>query len=190
LIDLVAELYRVGYIDRSGRLLPGTTNRIREVEGFLEFVVVPGTRSETGQDICLNQTDLTNILSAKAAIYSGARALASSVGLDFKEIDSVLIAGGFGNYIDREKAVTLGLIPDLPLDRIRFVGNTSILGSEMALLSVDAWNELTRIAQSVTYYDLISHPQYFDEFLAAKFIPHTELDRFESVAARLAKERG
>jgi uncharacterized 2Fe-2S/4Fe-4S cluster protein (DUF4445 family) len=189
LIDLVAELYRVGYIDRSGRLLFGTSDRIRETDGFLEFVVVPGTRSDTGQDICLSQTDLTNILSAKAAIYSGAQALAASVGLDFKKIESILIAGGFGNYLDREKAVTLGLIPDLPLDKIRFVGNTSILGSEMALLSTDAWNELIRIAQSVTYYDLISHPHYFDEFLAARFIPHTELDRFESVAARLAKER-
>ncbi len=189
LIDLVAELYRVGFIDRSGRLLPGSSDRIRENDGLLEFVVVPGTRSDSGQDICLSQTDLTNVLSAKAAIYSGARALAVSVGLDFKEIDSILIAGGFGNYIDREKAITLGLIPDLPLDRIRFVGNTSILGSEMALLSIDAWNELIHIAQSVTYYDLISHPQYFDEFLAARFIPHTELDRFQSVAARLAKER-
>jgi len=189
LIDLVAELYRVGLIDRSGRLLPGTSDRIREEDGLLEFVVVPGTRSDTGNDICLSQTDLTNVLSAKAAIYSGAQALAASVGLDFKEIDSILIAGGFGSYIDREKAITLGLIPDLPLERIRFVGNTSILGSEMALLSVDAWNELLHIAQSVTYYDLISRPQYFDEFLAARFIPHTELDRFESVAARLAKER-
>jgi len=189
LIDLVAELYRVGFIDRSGRLLPGSSDRIRESDGLLEFVVVPGTRSDSGQDICLSQTDLTNILSAKAAIYSGAQALAASVGLDFREIDTILIAGGFGNYLDREKAVTLGLIPDLPLERIRFVGNTSILGSEMALLSIDAWNELIHIAQSVTYYDLISHPQYFDEFLAARFIPHTELDRFQSVAARLAKER-
>ncbi|RPJ60828.1 MAG: DUF4445 domain-containing protein [Acidobacteria bacterium] len=189
LIDLVAELYRVGSIDRSGRLLSGSSDRIREEDGLLEYVVVPGTRTETGKDICLTQTDLTNVLSAKAAIYSGAQALAASVGLDFKDIETILIAGGFGNYIDREKAVTLGLIPDLPLERIRFVGNTSILGAEMALLSVDAWQELTHIAQSVTYYDLISHPQYFDEFLAARFIPHTELDRFESVAARLAKER-
>jgi len=187
LIDLVAELYTAGFIDRSGRLLPGTSERIRESDGLLEFVVVPGTRSEHGKDICVSQTDLTNVLSAKAAIYSGAQALASSVGLDFKSIDSVLIAGGFGSYIDREKAITLGLIPDLPLDRIRFVGNTSILGSQMALLSVEAWQELNKIAQSVTYYDLISHTQYYDEFLAAKFIPHTELSRFESVAARLTE---
>jgi uncharacterized 2Fe-2S/4Fe-4S cluster protein (DUF4445 family) len=188
LIDLVAELFSAGFIDRSGRLLPERSERIRESEGTLEFVVAPGARSETGKDICITQADLVNLLSAKAAIYSGAQALAASVGLSFRDIDSVLIAGAFGSYIDREKAVTLGLIPDLPLNRIRFVGNTSILGAETALLSEDAWEELTQIAQSVTYYDLISHPHYYDEFLAAKFIPHTDLGRFQSVAARLGSK--
>jgi uncharacterized 2Fe-2S/4Fe-4S cluster protein (DUF4445 family) len=189
LIDLVAELYTAGFVDRSGRLLPDRCTRIRERDGILEFLLVPAARTETNKDIVISQSDLTNLLSAKAAIYAGARALASSVGLNFEDIETVLIAGAFGSYIDRRKAITIGLIPDLPLDRIRFVGNTSILGAEMALLSVDAWRELNEIAHSVTYYDLISHPDYYDEFLAAKFIPHTELERFQSVPAGMAEER-
>jgi uncharacterized 2Fe-2S/4Fe-4S cluster protein (DUF4445 family) len=107
--------------------------------------------------------------------------LARVVGLDFDAVERVLIAGGFGNYLDREKAIAIGLIPDLPPERIRFVGNTSILGSDLGLLSEEAWEELHQISESVTYYDLINFPDYYDEFLAARFLPHTDLTRFPSV---------
>jgi uncharacterized 2Fe-2S/4Fe-4S cluster protein (DUF4445 family) len=190
LIDLVAGLYEAGFIDRSGNLLPDATDRIRERDGLLEFTLVPEARAATGEDLVVTQADLNNLLSAKAAIYAGAQVLAKTTGLNFEEIEMVYIAGGFGNYLDREKAITIGLIPDLPLEKIRFVGNTSILGAQLALLSEDAWEELEQISQSVTYYDLISYPRYYDEFLAAKFIPHTDLSRFPSVVEKLReKER-
>ena len=181
LIDLVAEMHKVGYIDRSGRLLPGTTRRTRERDGILEFVLVPASRSDTGKDIVISQVDLTNLLSAKAAIYAGTQVLVRAIGFDFREVERVYIAGGFGNYLDREKAIAIGLIPDLPLEKIRFAGNTSILGTDLGLLSEDAWQELNSIAESVTYYDLINYPNYYDEFLAARFIPHTDTTRFQSV---------
>jgi uncharacterized 2Fe-2S/4Fe-4S cluster protein (DUF4445 family) len=181
LIDLVAELYKVGFIDRSGHLVAGANERIRERDGMLEFVLVPASRLETGKDIVVTQADLANLLSAKAAIYAGAEVLARAIGLDFREIERVYIAGGFGNYLDREKAIAIGLIPDLPVDKIRFVGNTSILGADLGLLSETTWQELHTIAESVTYYDLINYPNYYDEFLAARFIPHTDLSRFKSV---------
>ncbi|MEE8385700.1 MAG: ASKHA domain-containing protein [Dehalococcoidia bacterium] len=181
LIDLVADMHKVGFIDRSGRLMPGTTQRMRERDGALEFVLVLASRSETGQDIVITQRDLTNLLSAKAAIYAGTQVLARAIGLDFNTVDRVLIAGGFGNYLDRGKAIAIGLIPDLPQEKIRFAGNTSILGSDLGLLSKEAWEELHQIAKSVTYYDLINFPDYYDEFLAARFLPHTDLTRFPSV---------
>jgi len=181
LIDLVAELYKAGYIDRSGHLVAGASERIRERDGMLEFVLVPASRLETGKDIVVTQADLANLLSAKAAIYAGAEVLARAIGLDFREVERVYIAGGFGNYLDREKAIAIGLIPDLPVERIRFVGNTSILGADLGLLSEGTWQELHTIAESVTYYDLINYPNYYDEFLAARFIPHTDLSRFKSV---------
>ena len=185
LIDLVAQLFHAGFIDRSGHLLPEASDRIRERNGLWEFVLVPGARSESGKDLVVTQADVNNLLSAKAAIYAGTQVLAKTTGLDFDQVEMVYIAGGFGNYLDREQAVTLGLIPDLPLERIRFVGNTSILGAKLAMLSEEAWTELVTIARSITYYDLISYPHYYDDFLAAKFIPHTELDRFPSVVERL-----
>ncbi len=181
LIDVVAELYTAGFIDRSGSLVPGSTRRIRENDGFLEFLLVPGSRSETGNDIVITQSDLSNLLSAKAAIYSGMQVLARAIGLDFRHVELVYIAGGFGNYVDRAKAITLGLIPDMPTEKIKFVGNTSIHGADLGLLSVESWHELNTIAESVTYYDLINYPDYYDEFLAARFIPHTDLSRFPSV---------
>ena len=181
LIDVVAELFKVGFIDRSGHLLPGSSERIREIDGMLQFVLVPASRSETGADIVLTQADLSNLLSAKAAIYAGTEVLARAIGLDFREVERVYIAGGFGNYLDREKALAIGLIPPFPLEKIRFAGNTSILGADLGLLSEDAWQELHAIAEAVTYYDLINYPNYYDEFLAAKFIPHTDLSRFKSV---------
>ena len=198
LIDLVAGLYETdfiatirnnlhetGFIDRSGNLLPGATDRIRERDGLLEFVLIPQARSDSGKDLIITQADLNNLLSAKAAIYAGAQVLAKSTGLDFDEIETIYIAGGFGNYLDRGKAISIGLIPDLPLEKVRFVGNTAILGARLALLSEEIWNEIEHIAQSITYYDLISYPYYYDEFLAAKFIPHTDLGRFLSVAEKL-----
>ncbi|MGA9057342.1 MAG: ASKHA domain-containing protein [Terriglobia bacterium] len=181
LIDLIADLYKVGFIDRSGHLAPRKTERVRERDGMLEFVLVPASRSGTGQDIVITQADLSNLLSAKAAIYAGTEVLARAIGLDFREVERVYIAGGFGNYLDREKALAIGMIPDLPLEKIRFAGNTSILGADLGLLSEDAWQELHAIAEAVTYYDLINYPNYYDEFLAARFIPHTDLSRFKSV---------
>ena len=181
LIDLVAGLYKAGFIDRSGHLLTGATERIRERDGMLEFILVHASRSDTGKDIVVTQADLANMLSAKAAIYAGTEVLTRAIGLDFEEVERIYIAGGFGNYLDREKAVAIGLIPDLPVEKIRFVGNTSILGADLGLLSEGAWQELHAIAEAVTYYDLVNYPNYYDEFLAARFIPHTDLSRFESV---------
>jgi len=190
LIDLVADLRKVGFIDRSGRLVSGATPRTRERDGALEFLLVPASRSETDQDIVVTQADLTNLLSAKAAIYAGSQVLTRAVGLDFGLVERVLIAGGFGNYLDREKAVAIGLIPDLPPERICFAGNTAILGANLGLLSRDAWEEMHQIAESVTYYDLINFPDYYDEFLAARFLPHTDLGRFPSVRQVEAVETG
>ncbi len=190
LIDLVAALFETGFVDRSGTLQPETNPRVRERDGLLEFVIVPAQRSGTGKEIVVTQADITNLLSAKAAIYAGAYILIKALDLDFSDIDKVLLAGGFGNYLDREKAITIGLIPDLPLERIRFVGNTSIMGAKMALLSQEAFEKSYEIAKDVTYYDLISFPHYYEEFLAAKFLPHTELERFPAVQERVRASVG
>ncbi|MBS3736491.1 MAG: ASKHA domain-containing protein [Candidatus Bipolaricaulota bacterium] len=181
LIDLVASLFEGGFVNRSGQLVPVDSDRIEEEEGELKFILEES--SETGRDgeLAVYQSEIKNLINAKAAIYSGARILLKSLDLELDDLDQLLIAGGFGSYLDSEKAKTLGLIPDIPSDRIKFVGNTSIIGAKMALLSQQAYEESREISESVTYYDLIDYPNYFEEFTAAKFLPHTDLSQFNSV---------
>ena len=189
LIDVIAGLFQAGILDRSGNLLPDRSERVRTEDGQLEFVLVPGERTGTGRDIAITQPDIENLLRAKAAIYAGAKTLLESTHHEFGDIEQLFIAGGFGNYLDREKAITLGMIPDIPLDRIRFVGNTSLIGAKMALLSTEALAKSLEIARSTTYYDLITYPNYYEEFMSAKFLPHTNLDLFPTVADPLTAER-
>lgn len=181
LIDLVAELFEEGLVNRSGKLDPESSDRVKETSAQMEFVVVPATQSKNDQDITITQPDIENLIRAKAAIYAGAQILMESVDLEFTQLDNLLIAGGFGSYIDRQSAKTLGLIPDISLDKIKFVGNSSIIGAKMALLSNQALKEAQEISQSVIYYDLIDYPDYFDEFTRAKFLPHTDLSKFPNV---------
>jgi len=186
LIDAIAGLYQVGILDRSGSLLPDRSSRVRESEGQIEFVLVAEGDNGATSDIVIVQPDIENLLRAKAAIYSGAKVLLDVMNLSFDDVGQLLIAGGFGNYLDRAKAMTLGMIPDIPLERIRFVGNTSMIGAKMAMLSTDAFEASSTIAHGTTYYDLITYPQYYEEFMSAKFIPHTHIDLFPTVAASRA----
>jgi uncharacterized 2Fe-2S/4Fe-4S cluster protein (DUF4445 family) len=185
LIDILAELFRMGYINRSGRLNPEATSRIRERDGELEFVLVPRSQTQTGDDIVLTEPDIENLVRAKAAIFSGAQILAHSMNLEFDDIELIYLAGGFGSYLNKEKAVMIGLIPDVSPEKIQFVGNASVIGAKMALLSQEALEMAHQISQSVTYYDLITYPHYMDEFLSAKFIPHTDLTKFPSLAEKI-----
>jgi len=182
LIDAIAGLFEVGIVDRSGRLLADRSPRVREAAGQKEFLLVEAGERGADADIVITQPDIENVLRAKAAIYAGAKILLESTDHTFDEVDQLLIAGGFGNYLDGRKAVLLGMIPDIPVERIHFVGNTSVIGAKMALLSTDALCRSEEIARSATYYDLITYPAYYEEFMSAKFLPHTDLGLFPSVA--------
>lgn len=181
LIDLVGELFMAGFIDRSGRLSFSKDERIREKDGEIEFVLVPAEQSGTGEDIVITQPDIDNLMRAKAAIFAGVNILVDSLNLEFEDIKRIYLAGGFGNYLNKKKALILGLIPDLSLERIQFVGNTSIMGAKMAMLSREALDACYEISRKMTYYDLITHPNYMDEFMSAKFLPHTDLRKFPHI---------
>ena len=182
LIDAIAGLFEVGLVDRSGQLLTDRSPSIRRRNGILEYVLVSESASGSGSDIVITQADIENVLRAKAAIYAGAKILLESTEHAFDDIDRLLIAGGFGSYLDIEKAILLGMIPDLPTERIQYVGNTSVLGAKLALLSEEALRRGHEIARSATYFDLITVPDYYEEFMSAKFLPHTDLDLFPSAA--------
>jgi len=187
LIDIMAELFRAGFVDRSGRLSPDTDDKVRNVNGELEFLLVPSSRTATKHDIVITQADIENLLRAKAAIFAGINVLTKMLNIEFSDIKKIYLAGGFGNYLDKENTITLGLIPDVQRNIVQFVGNTSILGAKMALLSKDALNTAYRISKNITYYDLITYPNYMDEFMAAKFLPHTDVSKFPTVMEKMKK---
>ncbi|MHC4713886.1 MAG: ASKHA domain-containing protein [Planctomycetota bacterium] len=190
-VDLLAELLRLGVIDRTGRLnREGGCSRIRtRDDGVDEYVIVPAKQTGHDKDIVLAQEDIINLVRAKAAIYAASQIIMKQVGLDFDEIEEIMVAGAFGNYLDIENAVLIGLLPDVPATRIRFVGNTSIAGAKLACLSREKFREAQEIAGSITYCELSTDPRFMDEFVSACFFPHTDIERFPSVAAKLGTNR-
>jgi uncharacterized 2Fe-2S/4Fe-4S cluster protein (DUF4445 family) len=183
LISLLAELFVTGAVDRGGNFnLDLATARVREGEHGPEYVVAWGEESENGKEIALTKVDIDNLMRAKAAIYAGFSVLATSVGVDLADVQQVLVGGAFGKYINVENAIKIGLLPDLPWDRFQFLGNTSILGSYMALLSWQAIEQIKDIAKRMTYIELSADNTFYEAFTAALFLPHTEISRFPSVA--------
>jgi len=186
LISLMAEMFIAGVIDKSGNIsLELETDRVREGDHGAEYVIVWADESETGRDIVITNVDLDNLMRAKAAIYAGFSILARSVGLTLDAVERVLIGGAFGQYINVEKAIQIGLLPDMPYDSFRFLGNTSVRGAYVALISRQMRNRVAEVGEMMTYLELSADNTFFDEFNAAMFLPHTDISLFPSMAELL-----
>jgi uncharacterized 2Fe-2S/4Fe-4S cluster protein (DUF4445 family) len=188
LISLLAELFLNGVVDKGGNL-NGTlaTRRVRQGEHGLEYVVAWAEETGHGRDIAITHVDVNNLLRAKAAIYAGFTVLAERVGLPLEAVGRVLIGGAFGKYINVEKAVEIGLLPDMPWDRFHFLGNTAVLGAYQALLDQKARARIQNIAERMTYIELSADNTFYEAFTSALFLPHTDMSRFQSVAEELAR---
>jgi uncharacterized 2Fe-2S/4Fe-4S cluster protein (DUF4445 family) len=186
LIDLVAGLIEAGLIDQNGRFRKGTSSkRVREGETGAEYVISYAPETAINRDIVLNEADLDNLLRAKAAMYAGCKVLLDHSGLSFGDLDRVILAGGFGHYLDIERAQTIGLLPDLPAEKFLFVGNGSLLGARLVSFSRGFLAEAERIAGMMTNIELSTSARFMDEFVAAMFIPHTDQGAFPTVMERL-----
>jgi len=188
IIDLLAVLLDVGAIDRAGRLQGGRDPRVR-TDGGKRFVLVDREETLTGREISLRQEDIDNVVTAKAAIFAAARILLDRLDLGISDIDRLMIAGGFGSYVNLDNAVAIGLLPDLPAERITYVGNTSIWGTKLAAFSGEARELLRQIIQGTTYYDLMGAEDYVEQFRQAMFLPHTNIEWFPSARRRSGAER-
>ena len=184
LIDLVAQMFLRGIIDKKGRIQDIASKRIRRTDEGGEFVVVQGDRGK-GKQIVITDSDLANIIRTKAAVYAGCSVLLKALENVFEDLDRVYIAGGFGNYIDVENAILIGLLPDLPRERFRFIGNAALAGAVQTLLSEPKRSEARQVYEAMTYLELTNSQLFFDEFSSASFLPHTDIARFESVQKAL-----
>jgi uncharacterized 2Fe-2S/4Fe-4S cluster protein (DUF4445 family) len=188
MIGLLADLYLTGWMDGQGRLERGLASKAIEVEGRrARYVLAGAEESGTGSPIYVAETDIANIVRAKAAIYSACSMLLEKLGLGFDDLERLYIAGGFGRFLDIDQAIVLGLLPDLPRERFTYLGNSSLTGAYMVLVSRDYKRRMEEAASRMTYVDLGSESAYMDYYTASLFIPHTDRDRFPSVAPRARK---
>ncbi|MGB9677294.1 MAG: ASKHA domain-containing protein [Candidatus Ratteibacteria bacterium] len=170
-IELLAELYRNRIIDRNGNFI-GENERIVENEGIKEFIVAENKIN--GEKIVITQADIENLIRAKGAIYSAISTILKTIGIKIDDIKKFYIAGGFGKHINIKKSIEIGLFPELPEERFKFLGNTSLMGAETYILS-DEFRKLSKeIIKKLTYIDLSRSPIYMEEYLKSLFIPHTD----------------
>jgi len=179
LLDTLAELFVNGIIDRTGRFKIDGQQGLTEGEDGWQFQLAPAGNEH--HEIVITQADIDNLVRSKAGVFAAIRVLMESTQTKPEDLDAIYLAGGFGNFLNVRQAVTIGMLPDIPLEKIQFVGNTSIAGAKTVLLSRKALEAAEEIAKSMTYFDLMSHPGYMDEFTRAKFLPHTDLSLFSSV---------
>jgi uncharacterized 2Fe-2S/4Fe-4S cluster protein (DUF4445 family) len=183
MIDLLAELAAHGLLDPSGKLNPDRcpADRLRRDGRTLGYVVVDEGDSATGEALVIDENDLQNLLRTKAAIYSACSLMLRSVGLGFDDVTRVHVAGAFGRYLDLERSIRIGLLPDVPRDRFVYLGNAALAGAHALLTSARARDKVAELADRMTYLELNVDPSYMDEYMAALFLPHTDLDRFPSL---------
>jgi uncharacterized 2Fe-2S/4Fe-4S cluster protein (DUF4445 family) len=182
LIDLVAQLFLAGTIDLRGKFVEKKCGgRIKNIDGIRHLVVVFSKDSATGKDLTISQPDIDALIRSKAAMYAILTTITRMVNVSMKDIRHFYTAGTFGSYIDPKSAITLGMIPDLPIETYKSVGNTSLEGATMALLSDAAKREIDKIRDRITYVELNVNQEFMNLFSAARFIPHTDRSLFPSV---------
>jgi len=182
LIDAVAELLKAGVITANGRLLKGEDlppdvpeflrTRVIDHEKYgASFILVPGNESKTGDNILLTQKDVREMQLAKGAIFAGYQLLKSTLGVEDEDIDEILLAGAFGNYIRREQAMRVGLLPQVPKEKIKFIGNAAGAGARMVLLARELREETSRISENTEYIELAINADFQKVFADSMFFP-------------------
>jgi uncharacterized 2Fe-2S/4Fe-4S cluster protein (DUF4445 family) len=177
LIDLLSELFRTGLIDGRGKFIPAKTKRIIETESGLAYSVT--------DKIIFTEKDIENLIRTKAAMYTALTVITTEIGITFNDIESFFVAGTFGEYIAADKAVSIGMLPDIPLDKFKLLGNSSLKGAIQALLDRESIEKIERIASMVTYKELNASAEFMSLYRAAMFLPHTDASLFPSLKSEL-----
>ncbi len=187
IIDAIAEMFRVGVLDARGRIDPSaSTDRIREGEFGLEYVIAWEDETSIGRDIPITTQDVRQIQLAKAALYTAAQILLREAELE--RPDKILLAGAFGSHIDPTEALILGMIPDCPVERVHSVGNAAGDGARMALLNKDKRREAVELARTIHRIELPVDPDFQNQFMMALNFPHMS-HTFPSIAG-IIPDRG
>ena len=167
IIDLVAQMFLAGMLDRRGNF----TEKAGAIDGVFRIA----------NNVVITQSEISNVIMTKAAIYSAAGTMVRSLGVTFDDLEKIYIAGGFGNFIDMDSAIAIGLFPDVDRSKYEYLGNASLAGAKYALISEDFRDRIYEAFPKMTYVDLGSDPVFYDEYMSAQFLPHTDDSKFPSV---------
>jgi uncharacterized 2Fe-2S/4Fe-4S cluster protein (DUF4445 family) len=182
LINIVAELLKTGIIERNGRFDIGlVSERVRSGSDGYEYILALASETEIGHDIVITEIDIANLIRAKAAMYGGFVTLIKGVGIKPGDIERIVISGAFGNYLNIDKAITIGLLPDLPRDKFSFIGNGSLTGARQAAFSTAVMEQSRDIAKKMTNFELSDNSDFMNNYIASLFLPHTNIEEFPSV---------
>ncbi len=186
IIDLLAAMFLAGLVDQTGKLRPeAAPHRMIQVDSETAFVVVPAQEAQEGRPIYITQGDIKNLIRSKGAMYTILNVVIQSVGISFDDIERFYVAGAFGNYIDPRKAITIGMLPDIPLERFHGLGNAAGEGACQALLDRRLLQEAQELCTRITYLEMNVRGDFMAQLTGALFLPHTDLSRFPSVKRAL-----
>jgi uncharacterized 2Fe-2S/4Fe-4S cluster protein (DUF4445 family) len=186
LINIMAALMEADIISPNGKFRDDLdTPRIRLGDSGREYVLAMAPDTQGGQDITLSEADIDNLIRAKGAMFAGYLTLLENVGLKLQDLEQVILAGAFGQFINIENAIAIGLLPDLPREQYHFVGNGSLQGATLLAFSRELLEEERRVADMMTNFELSETPGYMNQYIAALFLPHTQLEYFPTVSDRL-----
>ncbi len=184
MIELLGELFLKNVIDPTGKIKREFNHpRVIMFRDEPAYVIEFAGKTPMNEDIIFTETDIRSLMLSKAAVYAGFSVLLEEVGLTFEQIDRFIITGGFGQFLDIDRAVTIGLLPDIDRNKFSYMGNSSIAGAYMILLSEYYRAEALTVSNSMTYVDFSSNARFMDEFTSAQFLPHTNTKAFPSVKA-------
>ncbi|MGM0372784.1 MAG: ASKHA domain-containing protein, partial [Halobacteriota archaeon] len=189
-IDALAQLFEVGLVDQRGKFRDEVLDhqRVRENDdGELEYVVAYEKEAALAEDIVLTQNDIRSIQMAKAAIQAGTRVLMDE--LDIENPDRVLMAGAFGNYIDKHSAMTIGMYPDIDPDDVISLGNAAGVGAKLALLDKERRAEAERIVDEVEYFEIAGTDVFQENFMESMYLPHQDFDLYPHVKEKVMRRR-
>ena len=183
LIDCIYELVRNNIIGQDGKFHRQREDARLDVEdGIPEYIIAYADETETAAHVVITESDIDNLIKSKGAVFAAIKSLMDYIGLGFDVIDTLYVAGGFGSFLNIPKSVAIGLLPDIPLEKIKFIGNSSLTGARACLLSEEAFETCLNISRSMTNIELSTHQPFTDEYIAALFLPHTDGKLFPSVA--------
>ncbi len=189
IVDALAELFKVGILDQTGKMNQELRIPRLRHEGEPCYILANSDETATGKEIVVTQKDINEIQLAKSAIYSGTSILMRKFGVERGHISKLFLAGAFGTYVDPESARMIGMLPDIPTDRIEFAGNTAGSGARMALISTKIREVAVNITEKMSYLELAKEVDFQEEFMKALYFPHKETERFPSIAKLIRRNK-